>query len=223
MADYIPRDEAARIAWLKRFDMWMQTNGASYGFTPQEKAELHTLVTRAETDYNHCIDLEIAFRAGVQLKKHSLADTLTEARGDVRRLQAAPNMTDEARAEAGITVPDTTPTSESPEAVEELEPPETVLDWSKRQRVTVHYGLNPHDENHNGKPAGVIGAQIQFHRGGIPEHEADWQILDIDSASPYVHVVHEDAPITYAYRACWVDTKRNKGPYGDPAVCTVSV
>ena len=51
----------------------------------------------------------------------------------------------------------------------------------------------------------------------------NWQILDTDSESPYVHVIHEDAPISYAYRACWVDTRRNKGPYGDPAVCTVSV
>ena len=221
--DYIPTTEAERIAWLKRFDTWMQANGASYGFTPAELAEIHTLVTAAETAHENCKVLEITYRAGVQQKKHTLADALTEARADVKRLQAAPNMTDEVRAEAEITVPDETPTTTSADAVEEITPPETVLDWSKRQRVTVHYGLNPHDENHNGKPDGIIGAQIQFHRGGIPEHEADWQILDIDSASPYVHVVHEDVPTSYAYRACWVDTRRNKGPYGDPAVCTVSV
>ena len=220
---YIPTTEAERIAWLKRFNTWMQANGASYGFTPQELADLNTEVTTAETAFNACTDLEIAYRAGVQLKKHTLADALTEARDNVRRLQAAPNMTDEVRAEAEITVPDETSTTKSADAVEEITPPETVLDWSKRQRVTIHFGLNPHDENHNGKPEGMIGAQIQFHRGGIPEHEADWLILDIDSASPYVHVIHEDAPISYAYRACWVDTRRNKGPYGDPAVCTVSV
>jgi len=220
---YIPRSEAEQIAWLERFNIFMQANGASYGFTPAELAELDSLVTGAGTAFNDGITLEIAYRAGVQLKKHTLADAIAEARADVRRLQAAPNMTDEVRAEAEITVPDETPTTKSADAVEEITPPETVLDWSKRQRVTIHFGLNPHDENHNGKPEGIIGAQIQFHRGGLPEHEADWQILDIDSASPYVHVVHEDAPITYAYRACWVDTRRNKGPYGDPAVCTVSV
>lgn len=223
MADYIPTTEAERIAWLRHFNTWMQANGASYGFTPAELADLNTLVTAAGTAFDGCTDLEIAFRAGVQLKKHTLADALVLSRADVRRLQAAPNMTDEIRVEAEITVPDATSTSTSADAVEEITPPETVLDWSKRQRVTIHFGLNPHDENHNGKPAGMIGAQIQFHRGGLPTLEADWQILDIDSASPYVHVVHEDAPITYAYRACWVDTKRNKGPYGDPAVCTVSV
>ena len=223
MADYIPTTEAERIAWLKRFNTWMQANGASYGFTPQELADLNTLYNEAQTAYDCCTNLEIAYHAGVQRKKHTLADALTEARDNVRRLQAAPNMTDEVRAEAEITIPDSAPTTDSPQAVEEITPPETVLDWSKRQRVTIHFGLNPHDENHNGKPEGMIGAQIQFHRGGLPEHEADWQILDIDSASPYVHVIHEDAPISYAYRACWVDKKLNKGPYGDPAVCTVSV
>lgn len=34
---YIPTTEAERIEWLKRFDTWMQTNGASYGFTAQER------------------------------------------------------------------------------------------------------------------------------------------------------------------------------------------
>ena len=220
---YIPTSEAERIAWLERFNTFMQANGASYGFTAPELATLDSLVTAAKTGFDDCITLEIAYRAGVQLKKHTLADALTEARADVRRLQAAPNMTDEVRAEAEITVPDSTPSVPAPGGVEELTPPEVALDFSKRQRVTIHFGLNPHDENHNGKPDGMIGAQIQFHRGGIPEHEADWQILDIDSASPYVHVVHEDEPTSYAYRACWVDTRRNKGPYGDPAVCTVSV
>ena len=221
--DYIPSSEAERIAWLLHFNTWMQANGASYGFTPQELTDLDTLATTAKTDYDDCADKEASYRAGVQAKKHSIADAIALSRADVRRLQADPNMTDAIRALAEITVPDTTPTPESPDAIEEVTPPETVLDWSKRLRVTVHFGLNPHNENENGKPDGVYGGFIQYHRGGLPEHEADWQTLDIDTASPYVHVVHEDEPITYAYRACWVDKKMKKGPYGDPAECTVSV
>ena len=223
MGDYIPSTEAERIAWLGRFNTWMAANGASYGFTPAEVSELDTLVTTADTAYEDSADKEVAYRAGIQLKKHSMADALTLSRADVKRLQAAPSMTDTVRAEAEITIPDTIPTTESPDVVQEMTPPEIVLDFSKRLRVTIHFGLNPHDENHNGKPDGILGAQIQYHRGGLPEHEADWQILDFDTASPYIHVIHEDTPTTYAYRTCWVDTRQNKGPYGDPAVCTVSV
>ena len=221
--DYIPTTEAERIAWLERFNIFMQANGASYGFTPAELAELDSEVTAARTAFNDCITLEVAYRAGVQLKKHTLADAISEARGDVRRLQVAPNMTDEVRAEAEITVPDEIPTTTTATAVGETDPPEIVLDFSRRQRITIHFGPNPGNEKLNGKPEGVYAAEIQFHRGGLPEHEADWQFLEIDTASPFVHVVHEDVPTTYAYRACWVDTRRNRGPYGDPAVCTVSV
>ena len=223
MADYIPSGERAKLVWLYRFAVWFGSYGVSYGFTLNEVCALVSTVLQARLVAASAAEKEVAYRAGVVAKREAVAAAIARSRDFVRRLQALPAMTDAVRAEAGITVPDTTKTAESPDAVEELTPPEVVLDWSKRQRVTIHFGLNPHDENHNGKPEGMIGAQIQFHRGGLPEHEADWQILDIDSASPYVHVIHEDAPISYAYRACWVDTRRNKGPYGDPAVCTVSV
>jgi len=223
MADYIPTTEAERIAWLLHFNTWMQANGASYGFSAQELTELDTLATTADTDFVDCAEKEASYRAGVQAKKHSLADAIALSRADVRRLQADPNMTDAVRAQAEITVPDETPTPQSDDAIEEETPPDVVLDFSKRLRVTVHFGLNPHDENRNGKPEGVYAGFIQYHRGGIPELEDDWKILDIDTASPYVHVVHEDEAITYAYRVCWVDKKMKKGPYGDPSVCTVSV
>jgi len=145
------------------------------------------------------------------------------SREDVRRLQADPTMTDGDRAAAGITVPDAGPTPTSAATVHELTPPDCVLDFSKREQVTIHFGLDPHNERQNARPAGTLGAQIQYHRGGLPTLEADWATLDIDTQSPYIHIIHEDTPTTYAYRACWVDKKLNHGPYGDPAVCTVSV
>jgi len=223
MADYIPSGEAAKIRWLSRFTPWFGTYGMSYGFTVDEVCALVFTVMQARLVAASTAEKEVAYRAGVVVKREAAGAAIARSRDFVRRLQAQPGMTDAVRAEAGITVPDTTKTAESPDAVEELTPPEVVLDWSKRQRVTLHFGPNPQDEHHNAKPAGVHAAQIQYHRGGLPEHEADWLTLDIDSASPYIHVVHEDEPTTYAYRACWVSKHLKRGPYGDPAVCTVSV
>ena len=227
MADYIPRGEAEKIRWMWRLMVWLADNGAAYaikhGFTLDEVCAYYFVVFQAKLAADSAAEKEVAYRAGVVAKREAVGAAIARSRDFVRRLQAQPSMTDAVRAEAGITVPDTAKTAESPDAVEELTPPEVVLDWSKRQRVTIHFGFNPHDENHNAKPAGVHAAQIQYHRGGIPEHEADWVTLDIDSASPYIHVVHEDEPTTYAYRACWVSKHLKRGPYGDPAVCTVSV
>ena len=223
MADYIPRDEAGRINWLKHFGGWMTGNGAVHNFTPAEIAALNTDVADADMAVTDTVDKETIFRAAVVNKQEAIGGAIHLAREDVRRLQADPTMTDADRAAAGITVPDPTKSPTSPEAVHELTPPVCAPDWSKRLQVTVHFGLNPHDEHRNARPAGTLGAQIQYHRGGIPTLEADWVTLDIDTESPDLHIIHEDTPTTYAYRACWVDKKLNKGPYGDPVVCTVSV
>jgi len=132
-------------------------------------------------------------------------------------------MTDAERAAAGITVPDATRTAASPDAIRTMDPPSLRLDFSKRLQVIIHCGPNPHDERHNGRPHGTIGCEIQFHRGGIPEHEADWVTLDIDTESPFIHIIHEDEPTTYAYRACYIGKDLKRGPFSNPATCTVSV
>jgi hypothetical protein len=221
--DYIPRDEAGRILWLLHFAGWMTTYGAAHSFLPAEIAALNTDVGAAGTSVTNTVDKEADFRAAVVAKQNAIADAIHLAREDVRRLQADPTMTDTDRAAAGITVADATATDASAATVHELTPPVCAPDWSKRLQVTIHFGINPHDEHRNARPAGTLGAQIQYHRGGIPALEADWANLDIDTDSPYIHIIHEDVPTTYAYRACWVDKKLNHGPYGDPAVCTVSV
>ena len=180
-------------------------------------------VDAAHTAFDDCEVAKAAAKASVQAKKQRIRDALGNARQMVRVLQPNKALTDAARAEAGITVPDRILTPMSPDAIQELDSPEVALDWSKRLQVIIHYGLNPLNERENGRPEDAFCALIQYHRGGLPEHEADWQMLDFDTDSPYIHRIHEDKPISYAYRVCWADKKHNKGPYGSPAVCTVSV
>ena len=221
--DYIPHSEAEKIAWLKRFNAWMQVNGTTKGFTAAELSDLDGDVTTADTAYGNCEIKEAEYHGEVQLKQHSIADATGLSRDYVKRLQAEPTMTDQDRADAGVTVPDTTKTPTSPSAIEDITPPLGFLEFDKRSRVTIHVGPNPQNERENGKPAGVRGILIQYHAGGIPEHESDWQTLEIITRSPYVHVVHEDVPTTYTYRACWIDNNLKRGPFGDPVTCTVSV
>jgi len=227
MADYIPSGEAERIRWMWRLMVWLADGGAvhglAHGFTIDEVCEYYFAVFQAKLAVDSALEKEGAYHAGVQTKRHGIADALTLVRPYVKRLQANPAMTDADRADAGITVPDPTKTATDPEAVRDLPLPILVLDWSKPLQVILHWGVNPGDESSNARPPNILGVQIQFHKGGLPEHESDWLTLDIDTRSPYIHIVHDDEPTTYAYRICWMDKKGNKGPYCDPAVCTVSV
>ena len=221
--DYIPSSERDRVAWLNHFAAWMTTYGAAHGFTPAEIAEVVAAAADAEAAYNDSITAQAASRAAVVTKQHKISDAISLARDDVKRLQADPNTTDGDRAEAGITVPDTIKTPSSPMDVHEVPSPGFYLDFGRRHEVTVHVGLNPHNEHENARPSCAVGAMVQYHLGGIPENEDDWVNLSIVTDSPYVHTIHESQPTTIAYRACWVGKKMNLGPYGDPAVCTVSV
>ena len=221
--DYLPRNEAELLDWLKQFAAWMTLHGADHGFTLAEITDVQTRVTALETAYEECGIKETAYRAGVQLKKHTFSDAVAITRADVKRLQADPAMTDADRADAGITVPDTQPTATDPESIRAIPRPLLELDWSIPLQVMIHFGFNPHNEHENARPAGTKGVHIQYHRGGLPEHEADWKDLDSDTHSPYVYILHEDTPTDYAFRACWLDSNLRKGPYGEPSVCTVSV
>jgi len=227
MADYIPSGEAAKIRWMWRLMAWLARDGAvhglAHGFTIDEVCAYYFVVLQAKLAADSAAEKEGAARAAMVTKRYAIADALSLVRGSVKRLQANPAMTDADRADAGLTVPDPTKTATDPEYVRELPLAILVLDWSKPLQVILHWGTNPGDESNNARPANILGVQIQYHRGGVPEHESDWLTLEIDTRSPYIHVLHEDEPTTYAYRVCWMDKKGNKGPYCDAAICTVSV
>ena len=223
MGDYLPQREAELLEWLKQFAAWMVLHGAAHGFTPAEITEVQTRVAALEAAYDDCNAKENAYRAGVQLKKHSFADTVALTRADVKRLQADPAMNDAERADAGITVPDTEPTQSDPDTILTTARPSVLIDWSVPLQAMIHYGFNPHNEHENARPSIAQGVVIQYHRGGIPENPDDWKELTFDKHSPYIYVVNETEPTDYAFRACWIDDNLRKGPYGEPAVCTVSV
>ena len=227
MADYIPSGEAAKMRWMWNLMVWLMRDGAvhglAHGFTLDEVCALVSAMLQVKLAADNAAEKQAAARAAVVVKKEAIARAVRLARADVRRLQADPDMTDADRANAGITVADTTATPLSAAAVHALATPDCDLDFSKRHQVIVHVGFNPHNERENGHPAGTIGCMLQCHRGGVPEHEEDWVTLGIVTDSPFIHSVHENEPTTYAYRACWIDKKLKLGPYGDPAVCTVSV
>ena len=223
MPDYIPGTEAGKMYWLGNFDTWMINNGTLHSFTAAEIAALTTLHNTADTSVTDNIAALAAARSSTTAKHGAIANAINVSRDYVQRLQADPNMTDADRSAAGITVPDPTKTATDPDDILKIKAPLIELDFSVRRQITIHWGPNPGNEHENGRPKGVIGCQIQYHVGGVPEHEADWITLDVDSDSPFIHTVHEDTATTYTYRACYIGKTLKRGPYGDPVECTVSI
>ena len=223
MPEIIPRDELGRIEWMLHLVGWLELEGVGHGFTPAEIAAFKALATDADGAFARCMELRAAAHAGTVTKKKAIAAALERARAFVRRIQSHPNTTDADRSAAKIRVPDLIPTPMSPDAILLIDPPLVILDHSVPRQVAIHWGPNPHNEKHNGRPAGVQGVVIEFARGGIPDTEAGWMILEQATRSPYIHAVEDNTPTTYAYRARYVGLNLKYGPHGQAATCTVSV
>lgn len=219
---YIPGDEDGKLFWLSNFAAKLPTYAASLGLTGTEPADMTTKSDAAAASRLASDNAQAAARAAIQTKRANIADAVSFARSLVARIQPHPAMTDTIRADLQITIPDTTPTPSSPDDVMNIPPPLVRLDWSVRRQITIHWGPNPGDERNNGRPSGTVGAQIMWARGGIPTNEASWVALEIDTDSPFIHHVDEDAPITLAYRARYVGKNLKFGPPSDPATCTVT-
>jgi len=223
MPGYIPSSDAEKLIWLANFNTWTGAKGVTHGLSPADVAQLDTETGNSNIAYADYTTARDAAQGATANKNAVLGQAIALARDLAQRIQHDPNTTDQDRADAGLTVPDHTPTPHDADAVLAITPPIVHLDFSIRQQVTIHWGPNPQDERNNGKPAGVMGAEIQYHKGGVPAEEDDWRPLDTDTDSPYVHTITESTPTTYAYRARYIDKKLKHGAHGDPAVCTVTV
>jgi hypothetical protein len=225
--DYIPNKEPEKILWLWNLMRWLLIGGAAnafaHGFTLDEACKFYTTVFQAKLAADNNVTKQAAARAATVAKNKALAKAIGMARDYAQRLQNDPSMTNADRAAAGLTIPDTIPTTVAVDEIMTIPPPLLLLDFSVRRQVTVHWGPNPSNERENGRPAGTIGCQVQTARGGIPAEESAWVALEIDTESPIIHLVNETAPTVYAYRARYVGKSLKLGAFGFPVVCTVNV
>jgi len=223
MSDYIPSTDPEKILWMLALTDWLETNGAAHGFTPAEITAFQTEVAAAQNALNAHIVAQDAARSATVAKNDAIGTAIATARDYAQKLQHDLSMTDAERAAAGLAVPDGSPSPSSAATVAEMEPPLLLLDFSIRHQVTIHWGPNPGNERQNAKPTGVMGCEIQYAQGALPQQQTGWISLGLDTASPMIHQVTETTPPTFFYRARYVDKKLNYGNFGDPAECTVSV
>ena len=216
MAGYIPKSDIEFDQWLEKFKNYVVAHSTSIGVSTMEKSTLVARHSDWETAYQEHINEQAVARGKKETKDNKQTDAEKYARYLAQRITTFSGTSDEDREGMGLTIRDTTPTPISPEYVMELEPPLLKLDLQSGQ-VTIHFGVNPGNENSNAKPKNIAGAKI-WYRVGVGE----WKWAGDDTNSPYRHNIDLSTCGALEYRAQWFDKKMRVGLFSMVAPATVS-
>jgi len=216
MRDYIPTKEPEKMAWLQSFAEWIAANGAGHEIPPDTVVALCKAVEDADAACTEYAALHAAALDASAAKKQAMAEAFHLARVTAQRVQVADSTTDEDRAAAGITIPKTAKTSPPAGYIKSLPPPEILIKYTGDDTFAIHWGPNPSNGRKNARPAGTAGCELQIARGGIPSDDASWVAVQLYTKSPIIIPVDETDPGPNAYRARYLSTKLEKGPFSAP-------
>lgn len=216
--DYLPAPDSEYLAWLQNFTTFANANLAALGLVA---ADL-TPITNAQTAYQNAFNAnntaQAAAQATRQTKDTARTSSETVTRALVRRLQAAPVVTDTQRQALGIPVRDRQPTSRTAPTTR----PVLTLDTAQRLQHTVGF-RNEGAGRSNARPKGVLGCEIWVKVGATPPADpSELRFLALDTATPYVaHYTGADAGKPAHYMARWVNTASEPGPWSEIATATI--
>ena len=217
-ADYLPRADPTFDAWQANFVSVVSGNLAGHGLVAGDL----TPVTAAQTAWNTSFPAQqtalAAAQAATQTKDANRVTFDAAVRAVVRKIQATPAVTATAKAAAGITVPDTTPTPSGPPTTA----PVGQVDTSQRLQHTVHFSDSATPTS-KAKPAGVRGCEIWMKVGPPPPASAsDLAFVTLDTRTPHaIPFDGADANKTVTYWLRWVSTRGETGPWSAAVSATV--
>ena len=223
--DYIPRPDQPFDVWFASLQNTIAANPGELGVSIAEAVAL----TAAWTAWNNAFEdhqvTQVAAAMAHTKKNTERATSEEMIRLLVGRIQSTSGVTDVHREALGITIPDRIPTPLSPELVLTTPPPLLLLDPSQRGQVTVHFGVNPDNEHENAKPYGMRAGIIWCAVGGIPSVDPDagpWEMVAMDTKSPYIHLHPTTTAIKLAYKVQWADRLNRFGPFSDPVAVSLT-
>jgi hypothetical protein len=217
-----PLPDGAFLDWANQFVGRMQDVGALYGFTP---AELTALADALEafgldmTDHRAKVDAALAARQKKDATKRSLLDLV---RPGIRRLQAAPNMSDAERATLGINIP--TP-GRTPPPVPATRPLPAV-DAGQRLQHTLRLA-DESEPSRRARPAGVNEAEVRMvvlpAGAPAPSDPLKMPILGQTSKTTLTaQFAGDDAAKQAWYCACWLNSRDERGPWSQMVSATIA-
>jgi hypothetical protein len=222
MADFIPKQDGDFEAWFAAFLQYAVANAAALGLTPAQLLEIQTAKIVWSLSYSNVLAAKNAYQAAAETKDEKREDGERVIRKYTGIIQKRPETTDAQREGLGITVPDRVPTPIDPQKILDEPPPLVKVDTSQRLQSKIHFGPNPEDERRNAKADFVLGAEIWWCLGNAPTEVTAYQLLALDTASPYVQVFGGLTAVTVTYRLRWLDKLGRPGPFGDPVTVTIT-
>lgn len=221
MADYLPVSDLEFKAWADNFLNIAAIDPPVFGLVAADitpvttaKGAFDSALTDNQTAQNEA-------RTRRQIKDDARAKVETGIRSLVRRIQVHPGTTGAQRTSLGITVRDGTASPASAAALAATRPWASV-DTSQRLRHTIDFRDNG-TKDRRAKPAGVKACEIWVKIGSAPTNPpADMQFLALDTATPYVaeYDLADAGKVAY-YMLRWVNSKDEKGPWGETVEATI--
>jgi len=194
--DYIPTNDTEFESWLTNFLAVLTPQlMTEFGVDATEVAPLISEVQVFKTALTDQVTKQAQARAAVAEKNGSRDQTEDLLRPLVRRINNHPVMTDDLRRQLGLR-PKNHNNRTRRSAGEEV--PGLFLE-TKPGQVVIHFGTDPTNELHNGKPAWALGCSIYRRKTG----ETNFSLIAFDTASPYVDMVPgpaTDVAYKVAYR-----------------------
>lgn len=222
VSDYIPDPDGDFYVWEQNFLRTAGTDPAAVGITAEDVTALGTARDAWEAAYLDNETRQAAARAARQLKDDTRRAFESAIRAVVKRIQAAPIVTDDQRRALGITVKDAVATSAPAAATR----PVAVVSTAQRLRHEIRF----YDEatpTRKARPAGTMGCEIWVKLAAAgeapPADEGDCTFLALDTASPYTaEYSGEESGKTAHYLLRWVSTRGEKGPWSETVSATVA-
>ncbi|MBL0870350.1 MAG: hypothetical protein IBJ18_07235 [Phycisphaerales bacterium] len=218
MADYIPGPDANFQAWQSNFVTYANANLAALGLTAADMAPVTAAQSTWATAFPAHVAAVAAAKAAKQTKDEARAAYVAVIRPLVRRLQAAPQVSDAERAALGITVrqepsPIGAPTTS----------PICTIECGARLQQTLRF-VDSATPTRKAKPQGAIGVEIWNKVGNAPPAgEADLRFVAVDTNSPYVmNFDSTDGGKTNYVWMRWVSPTGERGPWGEQAQATIA-
>ncbi len=210
---YLPIREADLLAWTQAFASLITNDAANYGLTEEQSGAYEALQAAFASAYSVTQNRTTRTPASIESKNTAKEALVADTRRLVRIIQAWPGITNDKRAQLGITIPDTDP---SPVPVPEWAPQ---LDIASVTGRVVKIRLRDAETGKRKKPEGVATATVLSYVGEtIPESIREWTFEGNDSRLD-TEVDFEDTVPTGSkvwLTAFWSNRRGESGPACPP-------
>jgi len=218
MADFLPAPDPEFDDWFANFNAFLNDSATDVGVSGTDVTAINNAFEAWSAAWSALGPAQDAFNAAVATKNTARTDATPVIRRVVGVMQKFAGTTDALRAEARITIADTTRTR----APVPTTRPVLTIDNSQRLQQTVNF-RDETTPNSKKKPDGVMGCELRCYVGDTPPaNPEDYLFCALDTATPYL-MVHDPAEAgKKAYVVGrWVNTRGEKGPWSESVMATI--